>query len=102
MELHTLAQLKLDGLVIKTLPFGSKAGNRSLIAHPVTQDQAFPQIGKEHAFANIRLLVPDVERVVVGDLLHCNRDRAALIGANDTRQDESLQQLPSNPMRDDD
>ncbi len=89
VELDALTQLEFNGLVIKTLPFGRKTRNRALIAHPVTQDETFPQIREEDTLANIRLLVPDVERVVVGDLLHRDRDRAALVGANDTRQDES-------------
>ncbi|MNU75763.1 hypothetical protein D3C71_653020 [compost metagenome] len=77
VELHTLAQLQFQRLVVNTLPFGGKTRNRTLIAHPVTIDQTFPEVGEKHPFADVGLFIPDIERVVVGDLLYGDRDRRA-------------------------
>src|SRR5690606_41753143 len=77
VELHALAEFQLNGLVVDAGPFGGKAWDRSLIAHPVAEDEAFPQVGIEDALADIGLFVPDVERVVVGDLLDGDGNRRA-------------------------
>ncbi len=89
VELDALAQLQLERLVVDTLPLGGKTRNRTLIAHPVTQDQAFPEVGEEDALADVGLLVVDVERVVVGDLLHRDGDgRALALAESEARQNE--------------
>ncbi|MPL96995.1 hypothetical protein SDC9_43182 [bioreactor metagenome] len=77
VELDAFAQLQLDRLVVDARPRGRQPRHRALIAHPVAQDQPFPEVREEHPFADVRLFVPDVERVVVGDLLHRDGDRAA-------------------------
>jgi hypothetical protein len=77
VEFHALAELELDGLVVEPLPFGGELGDRTLVSHPVAADQALPEIRIEYAFADIRLLVPVVQGVVVADLLHRDGDRAA-------------------------
>ncbi len=90
VELDALAQPQLERLVVDALPLGCEARNRALVTHPVTLDQAFPEVREEDAFADVRLLVPNVERVVVGDLLHGNRHRRALaLGEAHAGQDQA-------------
>lgn len=100
MELYALAQLQLERFVVNALPFRRKAGNRTLIAHPVAQDQAFPEVGEEHTLADIRLLVPDVERVVDGDLLHGDGDGwARALTHGEARQDHAARSCADEPQR---
>ena len=97
MEFHAFAQLQLDGLVIQTLPACRQTGHATLIAHPIAVDQTFPQVGEKHAFPDVGLFVPDIHRVVVGDLLNGNGDCAAL-GLCE-RQPRHSQRAGSGPQK---
>ncbi|MGY4295057.1 putative transcriptional regulator [Bradyrhizobium sp. i1.4.4] len=79
VELHALAQLHLDGLVVDAAPLGGEARHGLQAATPVLGDQALPDRGEEHALADVRLLAQHVEHVRIRHLLHGNRHRRTVV-----------------------